>query len=335
MKKGIRNTIITIALIIVLIIIFFIATDRIIFDKNKKMNLVINNNNITANLKNDVVIENDIIYVSEADIQNFFDKHLSEIDGKIVTTYDKKIAELSFTDNEIDINGSKIETNAHARKGDNGEVYLPISEMKDVYGIEIEVNQNTKVITIDSLDREQKKCTATKSMAVKSSTGPVSKTLARVNKGDSVIKINDTQKGWTRVRTQDGKIGYVKTKKLANEITVRENLEEEKQVEGKINMFWDYFSESEKAPDRSGTDIEGVNVVSPTFFYIDKAGNLQENVGEMGERYIKWAHNSGYKIWPIVSNAGENMTEVTSTIMNDYQKRKELIERNSKSMCKI
>ena len=106
----------------------------------------------------------------------------------------------------------------------------------------------------------------------------------------------------------------------------RGDMEEEKQVEGKINMVWDYYSESEKAPDRSGTTIEGVNVVSPAFFRVTNDGKLQENVGEMGERYIEWAHNSGYKVWPMVSNAGDGMTEVTSTIMNDYEKRKELIE---------
>ena len=35
-------------------------------------------------------------------------------------------------------------------------------------------------------------------------------------------------------------------------------MEEEKQIEGKVNLTWDYFSEYATAPDRSGTTIEGV-----------------------------------------------------------------------------
>ena len=96
MKKRARNTIIAIAIIIVMIILAFIASDYIIFGKNKKMNLVINNNNITANMKNDVIIDKGIIYLSEADVQNFFDKHICEENDIVVTTYDKNIAEIGF-----------------------------------------------------------------------------------------------------------------------------------------------------------------------------------------------------------------------------------------------
>ena len=105
-------------------------------------------------------------------------------------------------------------------------------------------------------------------------------------------------------------------------------MEEEKQVTGKINLTWDYFSQYASAPDRSGQTIEGVNVVSPSFFYIDEDGDLRENVREEGENYIEWAHNNGYKVWPMISNA-EAATEsldITSNIMNSYEKRKELIE---------
>lgn len=40
---------------------------------------------------------------------------------------------------------------------------------------------------------------------------------------------------------------------------------EEKQIEGKINLTWDYFSNVASAPDRKGTTIDGINVVSPSF----------------------------------------------------------------------
>ena len=199
--------------------------------------------------------------------------------------------------------------------------------MTEVYGIEIEYLPDTKVVTMDSTDREQKKAILSSDVAVKSSTNFIAKTVDRVKKGDDVIVIS-SENGNSRIRTKNGKIGYVKSNKLTNEITVREDMEEEKQVIGKINLTWDYFSQYGSAPDRSGQTIEGVNVVSPSFFYIDEDGDLKENVGQEGENYIEWAHNNGYKVWPMLSNA-EAATEsldITSNIMNSYEKRKELIE---------
>ena len=91
-------------------------------------------------------------------------------------------------------------------------------------------------------------------------------------------------------------------------------------------MFWDYYSQYVKAPDRTGQIIDGVNVVSPSFFYLDKTdGTLKENVGDAGIAYIEWAHSNGYKVWPMISNA-EAGIKVTSTILNSYTKRQELIQ---------
>lgn len=311
--------------IVAFIIICLIANNYIVFDKNKTINLVINNKNVTSNLKNQVLIENNTIYLSQSDIENFFDKHIYKEDetNKIITTYGKKIAAIGFEKNSININGSDKEIYAHAIEKD-GQVYLPISEMKDVYDVEIRNIEKTKVVTMDSLDREQKKAIVTSNLSVKSSTNFLTRTVDRIKKGDSVIIIS-SDKGYTKIRTEKGKIGYIKSKKVANEITVREEMEEEKQIEGKVNLVWDYYSNVGFAPDRSGTSIDGVNVVSPAFFYLDDDGNLKDNIGEKGENYIDWAHDNGYKVWPMVSNAEAGLT-LTSEIMNSYTKRQKLIE---------
>ena len=206
-------------------------------------------------------------------------------------------------------------------------MYLPVSEMADVYDVEIANIPETKVITMDSLDREQKRAIVNKDTAVKSSTNFIAKTVDRVEKGEAVIVVSNDGK-YSRIRTSDGKLGYVKSNRLENEFTIREDMQEEKQVEGKINLTWDYFSEYASAPDRTGTTIDGVNVVSPSFFYLDEDGNLEENVGSEGQAYIEWAHNNGYKVWPMVSNAvaANESLDITSNIMKSYENRKKLIE---------
>ena len=327
-KKVIIRTFFTIVALIILFTIAMIANNYIILDKNERTNLVINNRNVTSDLKNDVLIEDNIIYLSESDVANFFDKYIyqDEETNNIITTYEKKVAAIGFEENKITINGSEKEIYAHAIEKD-GEVYLPVSEMTDVYDVEIANIEETKVVTMDSLDRGQKRAIVTSDLAVKSSTNFISKTVDRVKKGDCVIVVS-SDKGYSRIRTANGKLGYIKSNKLENEFTVREDMEETKQVEGKINLTWDYFSEYASAPDRTGTTIDGVNVVSPAFFYLDEDGKLQENVGSRGQAYIEWAHSNGYKVWPMISNANaaRESLEITSEIMNSYTKRQELIE---------
>lgn len=324
-ETNIKKILIIIIAIIIIIIICFIANNYLVFDKNQKTNLIINNKNVTSNLKNDVLIEDNIIYLSQQDIGNFFDKYIYEEKqtNKIITTYNEKIAEIGFEKNSITVNGSEKKIYAHAIEKD-GIVYLPISEMKDVYDIQIENVQETKVVTMDSLNREQKKAIVSSDVSIKSSTNLISKTVDRIKKGSHVILIS-SEKNYSKVRTENGKIGYVKSNKLSNEITVRNETTEEKQIKGKVNLTWDYFSQVASAPDRTGTKIEGINVVSPSFFYLDDEGNLKENIGNNGKKYIEWAHNNGYKVWPMVSNAEAGL-KVTSKIMNSYANRQQLIE---------
>ena len=327
-KRKIKKCFLTILAIIILAIIAMIVNDFVIIDNNKTTNLIINNKNITSSLKQKVLIEDDIIYLSKQDISNFFDKYIyqDEKTEKIVTTYDKKIAEIGFDENEINVNGSDKQISAHAIEKD-GQIYLPISEMTDVYNIEISDIKESNIVTMDSLEREQKRAIVNSNCAVKASSNFIAKTVDRVKKGDAVIVVS-SDKGYTKIRTANGKLGIIKTNKIENEFLIRENMDEEKQISGKVNLTWDYYSEYVNAPNREGTTIDGINVVSPAFFYLDTNGDLKENIGDSGKAYIKWAKNNGYKIWPMVSNgvAANKSLNITSNIMNDYEKRKKLIE---------
>ena len=326
-KKTIIRIFIAIIAIIIICIAGYIANDYIILGKNKTTNLVINNTNVTGNLKQDVFIDGDNIYLSKQDLSNFFDKYIyeDEENNKIITTYEDKIATIGFDENEIEINGSTVATYAHAIEKDES-IFIPITELKDVYGIEIEYIADTDIVTVDSVAREQKKAIANGNLAVKSSTNFIAKTVDRVKKGDYVIVISDDGKN-AKIRTANGKIGYVKSKKLANTVVTRQEIEEQKPIEGKVNLVWDYYSQVANAPDRSGTTIDGINVVSPAFYHLNTEGELEENIGEEGESYIDWAHDNGYQVWAMVQNAGSGMMDVTSEIMNHYDNRQALIEK--------
>lgn len=326
-KDNIFRRIVIIAVIVAIVAFILIKAENYIKEGTEgETNLILNNRNVTARLKHDIKIDNDTIYLSIEDIKNYFDKYIyyEEDINEIITTYDTKIASIGYDVNKLTINGSIKKIYASAIKEED-TTYLPISEMGDVYNIETANHSNKNIVTIDSLNRAQTKAYTRSNQSVKWKKDIFSKTVDKISKGDVVVVITQNENGWAKIRTENGEIGYIKASKLTNFTPIREDFELGKQIEGKVNMFWDYFSQYVQAPDRTGQTIEGINVVSPSFFYINSNGELKENVGTSGTAYIEWAHSNGYKVWPMLSNA-EAGIKVTSEILNSYEKRQALIE---------
>ena len=87
-------------------------------DITDKTNLVINNSNITKNLKNDVIVEDEVVYISTKDIANFFDDSIFYDNqyNQIITTSDTKVATMKIDEKKIDINGTKQDLISSAKK---------------------------------------------------------------------------------------------------------------------------------------------------------------------------------------------------------------------------
>lgn len=328
--KKIKNIWKKIAVVVVLLIIalvILIVSPNFKKDPNAgKINLIINNNNVTGKLKQNVIIdENGVVYVSKDDIHNYFDGQIyyDKENNQIITTSDTKVAVLSLTDKKMSVNASEVKLLGGVIKND-GNYYLPISEMGNVYNVEVK-NIGNSVITIDSLDRELIKADLNKDVNVKYNTKLIAKTVDKAKKGEKVIVISEKD-GYARIRTENGIIGYIKSDKLTNKTTVREKMEKTPQITGKINLVWDYYSEYVSAPDRTGSTITGINVVSPSFFSLKNTDGLQiiDNATRGGKEYITWAKQNGYKIWAMFSN--NSMRETTSKILNDYALRTKMIE---------
>lgn len=324
-KKGtvLKRILITGILVLLSVFVLNKAENYLREKSDNQINLILNNRNVTSNLKHEIIEEDGNVYLSLDDVKNYFDKYiyLEEEINEIVTTYDKQIATIGFETNKLTLNGSTKKIYAHAIKKDD-ITYLPIMEMKEVYNLE--TAKVGKVIILDSISRKQTKATTKSDLSVKWKADFFSKTVDKIKKDDNIIVVEEKD-GWTKIRTENGKIGYVQTNKLTNYTVTREETKEEKQITGKVNMFWDFYSKYVQAPDRTGQVIEGVNVVSPSFFYIDANGKFVDQVGESGKRYIEWAHSNGYKIWPMLKN-DEAGIKGTSAILNSYEKRQELIE---------
>lgn len=325
-----------IVVIILAIAVIFVLRTATNYKKDEiigKTNLVINNNNTTKDLKNDVVVENGVVYISTKDIANFFDDHIF-YDNKydqIITTTETKVATLKLNENKSTINGATVDLVASAKKIGE-QFYLPFSEISEsVYNVETTYVETTDTVVLVSLDRELTYANSSKNNSVKSKPTVFSKTVDKIERGDNVTivpKKTEEENGWTKITTENGKIGYVKTSTLANIKKIRDNFTMEKQIQGEVSLVWEYFSKYGKAPQRT-EKIEGINVVAPTFFSLatSEKGAIVANVGQAGQNYINWAHSNGYKVWPWVANETTNKEEkdFTSSILNDYKLREKLI----------
>lgn len=295
---------------------------------SSKINLIINNNNVTKKLKYDL-FKNDknVIYMSKKDISNYFDKYiyLEEKTNQIITTYGEKVGVLPIDKNIIKINDSEVNVLSGAIKKDS-MYYLPISAMSNVYNVEIKYIKDTNILVLSSLDRELIKADVSKNTNVKYKSTILSKNVDKLKKGEKVVCIENLKNNWTKIRTEDGYLGYVKTNILHNKTYIRNNIEKNKNTE-KINLVWDYYSEYVTAPNRNGTKIEGVNVVSPSFFSLINKKNIDinTNIGESGKAYINWAKQNNYEIWPMFSNNAYK--ETTHEILNSYELRTKIINK--------
>ena len=108
-KENILKRIVIIAILLLIVIFVLNKAENYLKEKTaNEINLVLNNKNVTANLKHEIIEENGNIYMSMDDIKNYFDKYINIEDeiNEIVTTYDKQIASIGFETNKLTLNGA-------------------------------------------------------------------------------------------------------------------------------------------------------------------------------------------------------------------------------------
>ena len=206
--------------IIIILIILLIIIKVFSNQKNTEISIILNNEEITQDLSNRLFEADNIVYMSFEDISKYIDKTIYKEDNLIITTSSKKVASLELEKSKITINGSEKTILAGPIKIEEN-IFLPISELQSVYDIDFSYSRSSNIATIDDLSTKKVVATAKNKLSIKKEKSFFSKTLTKVKKEDTVVYISEEGK-WSKVMTKDGYIGYVKTKKLTNVKTERE-----------------------------------------------------------------------------------------------------------------
>lgn len=160
--------------------------------------------------------------------------------------------------------------------------------------------------------------------------GGIKSPILKDAKAKEEVTVLESGDSWTKVLTNDGIIGYLKNKTLAKPETKTRKSEAEPETyahitkDFKICMAWHYVNTpSENAAVSSVlAKTKGLNVISPTWFYLnDNNGNLS-NLASMD--YVNYCHSQGIEVWALVSNL-ENKDVDSTEVLTHTSKRQNLV----------
>ncbi len=218
---------------------------------------------------------------------------------------------------------------------ENGVFYISTDFMEVFSGIRItsfpgdEKKDLPARIFLDGGGGRYEQAEAAGKTAVRVLAGRKSPILTKTKKGDRLL-IVDSVDDWTRVRTADGFVGYLKTKDLENRQEYRwepgAQLPEYTSVRfpGTVCLAWHQVFSAEDNGRLSEylEGVSGLNVLSPTWFSVT---DNQGNFSSLADRaYVEEAHGRGFQVWGLVDDFDVNMDDLL--LLSSTAARNRLVE---------
>lgn len=232
-------------------------------------------------------------------------------------------------DTSYSVTKTSVDNGIPVVKASSDSAWIDINFVKQYSDFIYEYFEDPSRIVITSEWGEIETAAAKKDTYLRELGGIQSLILADVEK-NSVLTVLDIDEKWTKVQTEDGIIGYIRSNTLSG--TTTETLESEFVPETfthitkdfEICMAWHQVT-SAAANDNiasvlSGT--KGVNVISPTWFYLnDNNGNIANLASN---DYVTYCHQHDVEVWALVSNL-ENTDVDTTYVLTHTSIRQNLV----------
>jgi spore germination protein YaaH len=326
MEDKMKRIFTIIIFLIVIGMIFIVAPNYLIGDVYEKneIRVILDDKEITKELPEKAIIKEGKIMLSRATVDKYFDKYLylDEKYNTLITTSDKMVSKLTIGENKIQINNDIKDITVPAQLIDE-LIYIPIEELQEVYNIQVEFNE--KVIITSNQKAKSKIYIGNNLKQYKLKT-PISRVTGNINANEFFYYYGEDYKTkWIYVRNSRGDLGYIDTNKIyvtGSELKLPElDFSEIENKYKKINLVWEYAENF--TPDRTGeTKIEGLNVVSPTWFYLKNTNG--DVTSKVDQSYISWAKGNEYSIWAAFKNDWVGI-DGTSTVVTDMKIREKTI----------
>ena len=199
----------------------------------------------------------------------------------------------------------------------DGKMYLSMSFVKEYTDIHYEYYTDPNRVVISDQWDDVTYQSIKKKTEIREKGGVKSPILTTVKKGD-LVTVLDTVGSWSKVCSQDGFVGYVKTKTIGGDQDVLydhnftepvfKHISEDKT----INMAWHQVTNQSANGNIAEVlgKTKGVNVISPTWFYLnDNQGGI---ASLCNQAYVTYCHQQGVEVWGLVSNLENQDVDDTS-----------------------
>lgn len=194
------------------------------------------------------------------------------------------------------------------------KVYLNLTYVQEFTDLDAYITKDPYRIAIQYKFKNVKTVTVKKNTSIRYRGGIKSAILTSVKKGTKLRLIEELE-NWDQVATDDGYIGYIDKKKVAEAEKTKFERSFKKEeysyltMDSKVNMVWHQVTSTDaNAYFADATaNMTGVNVISPTWFYLtDTSGNIASIASA---DYVSQAHEKGLQVWGLI----DNFTQEVST----------------------
>ena len=218
-------------------------------------------------------------------------------------------------------------------KVEDGVAYVALEYIQNHTAMEYEYMEEPNRVQITNEFGEIPVVEAKKNSEVRYRAGVKSPILTDVKKGDFLYVLDEGEnqvEKWTKVRTKDGYIGYIKDKKLKEKSTItttNDFVEPEYASMTKdytINLAWHQVTNKEANSQvlEKLADAKGLTTISPTWFFIkDDNGNIQSIATQ---DYVNYCHQNGVEVWGLVENITYKDQFDITTVLNRTSSRQNL-----------
>ena len=255
--------------------------------------------------------------------------YLDEDSGDILYTTAEETVTVGKGETSVKRNGETLAYDTPLVLSEDEDIYLSLDFVVAFSDLECLVYEDPdRVVVATDFETVRTAADTVKSTAVRYKGGIKSPVLATLDKGTRVI-IAEEGESWDKVITEDGITGYVQIKTLGEGydyvVEHESNAEEFAHIfmDEPVVLAWHQVTSAYANSTLSAalSSVSGVNVVSPTWFYInDDEGGIASYADSS---YVSACHARGIQVWGLVSNL-EDPDADTASVLTSTENRNRL-----------
>ena len=282
------------------------------------------------------IVLNDRAYVSTEIIKTYLNDRFywDSAENLFIYTTPTEMITAHVGENQYTIDKQTVGVDYQIVKVEDGVAYVALDYIKQYTALDYEFMTEPNRVHITCEYGEVPVVEAKKDGVVRYRAGHKSDILTEVEKGDLLFLLDEGEdpiEKWTRVRTADGYIGYIKDKKLKAQTTITTSndfVEPEYSNMTKdytINLAWHQVTNTDANNQvlEKLADAKGLTTISPTWFFIrDDNGNIQSLASQ---DYVDYCHQNGVEVWGLVENITYKDQFSITNVLNKTSSRQNLV----------